>query len=241
MGALFSNNASSSLASSISAGSTSLAVTPGDGFNFPAPGAGEWFMATLSKLVGGTPVYEIVKVTARSTDVMTVVRGQEGTAATTFSAGDKIDLRITAGALNSKMDKSGGAFEGPVDMADNALKGAAFQDCGDKVNVLGAGVDTIDYRDGKYQVWAPSPGVHTLVITNWPPAGVHGELWIEGVNLGACTITTSVALDYLKSDGTYATTTSLNANQGATLQSNGIDNILVWGRYGAPKRAKVAR
>jgi hypothetical protein len=241
MPAILTNNCSSSLASSISVIATSLSVAAGDGLKFPELSSGDWFHATITKLVAGSPVWEIVKVTARTGDILTIVRAQEGTTALSFSAGDKIDVRLTAGLFNSKMDKTGGKFAGPVDMDDQPLTGAVLADCGDRVKTVDAGVDTLDYRDGRYQVWAPSPGAHTLVITNWPPAGVHGELWIEGVNLGQCTITTAVALDYLKSDGTYATTTSLNANQGATLQSVGIDNVLIWGRNGAPKRAKVAR
>lgn len=102
-------------------------------------------------------------------------------------------------------------------------------------------VHTIDYLAGAYQVWSPPAGACTLNIINWPAAGINGELWIEGVNLGAATITTQVALDYLKPDGTYTTTTSMNANQGATLRTSGVDNVLIWGRAGAPKRAKVAR
>lgn len=241
MGALFANNASSSLASSLTAVATSLSVTADEGQKFPVLAAGDWFMATMTKLVSGSPVREIVKVTARTVDVLTIVRGQEGTTATTFSAGDKIDLRLTAGAINGKFDKSGGPIDGDVDLQDHTLKGAVMQDCGDKVYTVPAGVNTIDYRNGKYQVWSPAAGPQTLTIINWPPAGVHGELWIEGVNLGLATITTSVALDYLKFDGTYNTTTSLNTNQGATLRNSGIDNVLIWGRNGAPQRAKVAR
>lgn len=241
MGALFANNASSSLASSLTDTATSLSVSSGEGAKFPILAAGDWFMATLTKLASGNPVREIVKVTARAIDVLTIVRAQEGTTATTFSAGDKIDLRLTAGALNAKFDKAGGSISGPVDMGDNPIKGAVMQDWGDKVKVLDPGVNTIDYRDGKYQVWQPNAGPQTLTITNWPPAGVHGELWIEGVNLGTATITTSVPLDYLKFDGSYVTTASLNANQGATLRTSGIDNLLIWGRNGAPQRAKVAR
>lgn len=99
----------------------------------------------------------------------------------------------------------------------------------------------MDYLAGPYQVFSPAPGAATLRIINWPAAGTNGELWIEGVNLGAATITTEVALDYLKPDGTYATTSSMNTNQGATLRTAGVDNVLIWGRAGAPKRAKVAR
>lgn len=253
MGRKFSNNASSSLAGTLLIDSTSATLATGDGIKFPTLGAGDWFNATITKLVGAIPAREIVKVTARAGEVLTIVRAQEGTMALEFTAGDKIDVRVTAAAMNGKMDKEGGEFTGPVtlgapvtiqssvSMPGQELSGAVMRDWADKVKVLAPGVNTIDYRDGKYQVWSPGSGPQTLTITNWPPAGAHGELWIEGVNLGAATITTSVALDYLKTDGTYATTTSLNANQGATLRAIGIDNVLIWGREGAPKRAKVAR
>jgi hypothetical protein len=42
---------------------------------------------------------EIVRVTARATDSFTIVRAQEGTAARSFSAGDRVELRLTAGAI----------------------------------------------------------------------------------------------------------------------------------------------
>lgn len=100
---------------------------------------------------------------------------------------------------------------------------------------------TANYSAGACVKWSPPPGNYTLIITNWPAAGTLGEMFIIGTNLGACTIVTQTALDYLKPDGTYATTTSLNANQGATLRTNGVDQVLIWGADGAPKYAKVAR
>lgn len=42
--------------------------------------------------------WEIVKVTARSTDSLTVVRAQEGTSAASWASGSKAELRLTAGA-----------------------------------------------------------------------------------------------------------------------------------------------
>lgn len=244
MSAILANNASSTLANSISATATSISVNPGDGLKFPTLAAGDWFPLTLTKLVGGAPVREVVRVTSRTGDLFTIVRAREGTGATTFSAGDKISLNMTAEAFNGKMDRAGGKFDGPVDMDDKEFTGAVLKDCGSKVATVGAPagtVHTIDYRNGSYQIWNPPAGPCTLVIENWPPDGINGELWIEGVNLGAATITTSVALDYLKPDGTYATTNSMNTNQGAVLRTSGIDNVLIWGREGAPKRAKVAR
>jgi hypothetical protein len=91
------NNAVSKLASSLSSGATSLSVTTGEGSKFPALSAGQWFPITL---VASTGVLEILRCTGRSGDVLTVSRAQEGTAAQAFSAGDRVELRLTAAALN---------------------------------------------------------------------------------------------------------------------------------------------
>lgn len=88
----FSNAARSNLALAINASVTSLAVTTGDGAKFPALGSGDWFWATLQE---GDNL-EIVKVTGRSTDTMTVVRGQGGTTAASFTAAAVIGLRPVA-------------------------------------------------------------------------------------------------------------------------------------------------
>lgn len=102
MPVLTANNAKSKLASSLSSGATSLAVQSGEGAKFPIPGAGEWFPLTLVKSSG---VLEIVRCTARSGDVFTVTRAQESTSATAFDAGDRVELRLTAGALNAMLDE----------------------------------------------------------------------------------------------------------------------------------------
>ena len=91
----FSNNASAVLASSISGVTTSISVQTGQGAQFPTL-ASDYFFATL---VDSSNNLEIVKVTARTGDVMTVVRAQEGTTARSYSAGDKFELRPTAQAL----------------------------------------------------------------------------------------------------------------------------------------------
>jgi hypothetical protein len=48
---------------------------------------------------------EIVKCTARSTDVLTVVRGQESTTARAFSTGDRIELRVTAAGITESANE----------------------------------------------------------------------------------------------------------------------------------------
>ena len=97
-GLLFTNNASAALASSITTSSTTITVTTGSGALFPAISGGNYFYATLTDSSNNL---EIVKVTARATDVMTVVRAQEGTTARAYAAADKIELRVTAAGMNS--------------------------------------------------------------------------------------------------------------------------------------------
>ncbi len=94
---LFANNAASELASAVTSGAVSLTLKTGDGAKFPSPVGGDFFLVTLYQKVGQDEInHEIVKCTARSGDVLTVVRAQEGTTARAFSAGDPVELRLTA-------------------------------------------------------------------------------------------------------------------------------------------------
>lgn len=90
------NNAVAILAANLSPSDTSIALNPGAGDLFPTLGPGDWFPATIIKSTGED---EIVRVTARSGDVLTVVRAQEGKIARSFNAGDRVELRLTAGVI----------------------------------------------------------------------------------------------------------------------------------------------
>lgn len=96
MAVIFANNASSKLSASITLVATAVAVTAGEGIKFPNPSPGDWFPLTL---VNSGGVVEILRCTARTGDVLTVLRAQESTAAFAFSAGDRIELRLTKAAL----------------------------------------------------------------------------------------------------------------------------------------------
>lgn len=97
---LFSNNATSLLASSLTNVATSLSVTSGHGARFPTITGSDFFLATLCQMSGVDEVnFEIVKVTARSTDTFTIVRAQESTTALSYNAGDKVELRLTKGTM----------------------------------------------------------------------------------------------------------------------------------------------
>jgi hypothetical protein len=111
---LFANNATSLLASSITDVATSLTVTTGHGARFPTITGSDYFLATLCQISGVDEVnFEIVKVTARSTDTFTIVRAQEGTTGLAYNAGDKVELRLTKGTMEgveatSSKDATGG-------------------------------------------------------------------------------------------------------------------------------------
>lgn len=95
------NNASGTLATAINASDTGIALTTGDGAEFPVLGAGDYFYATLTSTQG---TQEIVKATARSGDSLTVVRAQEGTSAAGFAAGTRFELRVTAQSIEDLVD-----------------------------------------------------------------------------------------------------------------------------------------
>jgi hypothetical protein len=105
VGQLWTNNASSTLATTITDVGTSVEVAAGAGALFPNPGSGDYFLATLDD---GTNV-EIVRVTARTGDTFTVVRAQEGTTGFAFVAGALVELRATAGSEPFKTDTPGAA------------------------------------------------------------------------------------------------------------------------------------
>jgi hypothetical protein len=96
------NNAVSKLASGLAANGVTVTLTPGDGAKFPTLAAGDWFPLYLIKADGS---YEICKATARAVDVITVVRAQENTAALTFVAGDRVELRLTSAAFEDRVGR----------------------------------------------------------------------------------------------------------------------------------------
>lgn len=101
MSQLYANNASSLLISDLLVADTTITVAPGEGDQFPLPDAGDatsFSMMTLED-VGGN--IEIVKMTERSGDILTIVRAQEDTAPAGFGIGSRVECRLTAGSLDN--------------------------------------------------------------------------------------------------------------------------------------------
>jgi hypothetical protein len=93
MAVKFTNNARTTLAADISNSATTATVTSGS--VFPVLNAGEYFYCTFDNGTNN----EIVKVTARSGNTLTIVRGVDNTTARAFSTDDAAELRATAGLL----------------------------------------------------------------------------------------------------------------------------------------------
>jgi hypothetical protein len=91
------NNAFATVPAAVTSIQTSITVSSGQGARFPSLGGSDFFYATLVDVSGN---YEIIKVTARTDDAMTVVRGQEGTLAIPFPANSRLELRVTTANLD---------------------------------------------------------------------------------------------------------------------------------------------
>lgn len=103
---LFANNATTQVAGSITATSTQIAVSAGGGAMFPAPGPGDYFVATLYK-GDASGLNEIVHVTNRVGDTMDIERAQEGTQGMAWNPGDTFSALLTAGCL-AEFEQIGG-------------------------------------------------------------------------------------------------------------------------------------
>ncbi len=97
---LYANNARTTLAGSANNTVTTLVLQSGAGALFPSPNntIGEYAKATLQDSATGLR-NEIVYITARTGDVLTVIRGQDGSTAQTWSAGDTVFEGVTAATL----------------------------------------------------------------------------------------------------------------------------------------------
>lgn len=103
MGIKVTNNAFGTLNAGINSSVTTIVLTAGQGARFPTLSTNDYFYATL---VDTSNNLEIVKVTARSTDTLTAVRGQDGTTARAYSTNDRFELRPTAALFTEFADRA---------------------------------------------------------------------------------------------------------------------------------------
>jgi hypothetical protein len=98
---LFANNAATTLAAPITSAATTANLTTGTGSLFPSPSGGNLYVGTFVDAATGL-LNEIVNVSAMSGDtISTMVRGQEGTTAKSWLAGDLFNNFVTAGTMTA--------------------------------------------------------------------------------------------------------------------------------------------
>ena len=125
MGVKVTNNAFGTLSSAINTSVTTITLDSGQGARFPTLGANDFFFGTL---VDTSNNLEIVKVTARSTDSLTVVRGQDGTTATAFAIGDRFELRPVAALFEEFAQTGGGTITSTQTFDTTNEEAAIFED-----------------------------------------------------------------------------------------------------------------
>jgi hypothetical protein len=155
------NNASGTLATAISASDTGLVLTTGDGAEFPTLGATDYFYATITSTQG---TQEIVKVTARVGDSMTIVRAQEGTTAAGFAPGARFELRVTVQAI-----KDVSRYDQWVSVKDFGVVGDGVTDDTAAITAaINSGARDVLFPDGTYKI------TNKITITS-NDVGLHGD------------------------------------------------------------------
>tara|TARA_R110000737_G_C14326763_1_gene440674 strand:- start:134 stop:487 length:354 start_codon:yes stop_codon:yes gene_type:complete len=106
MAVKFSNNAATTLAANVTNSATTITVA--DGSVFPTLAGTDFTFITLEDVDSNR---EIVKLTAVSSNTLTIVRAQDGSSARAYSTNDKVELRLTAALLNAAVDSGAADLE----------------------------------------------------------------------------------------------------------------------------------
>lgn len=226
MSALFKNNATALLAASISTSGTTLVLAAGTGIKFPVLTGSDYFYGTIYDSAGN---YEIVKVTARSADSLTIVRAQEGTTALAFSSGDAFAQRVTAANLNDFAQKSSDqTFTGT-----NTFDGTTnFNDLVSGVNANFSGAITSASPTFTGTVTIPTPSVGDNTTKAASTAFVTTAVGNLNSSLG--TIATQNANNVNITGGSISGISDLAVADGGTGSSSLTANAVILGNGTSP-------
>ena len=172
MGLVFKNNAKTTLSSGVNDSTTTIPVTEGSVFPAVSASNATFFFATLDDDTNN----EIVKVTESSGNAgnqnLTVVRAQESTSARAFSSGDKVELRMTAGVVDT-FNLSGNAItlsSNKMGFGDSTPE--VSLDLGSRTDSLHVPVGTTAQRPG-----SPEAGYLRYNSTTGRFEGYLGSTW----------------------------------------------------------------
>lgn len=151
MTVLLKNNVASTITSTINASDVGITVASGTGALFPTITGGDYFYATLTS-TGGTQ--EIVKVSARVSDTMTIARAQDNTTAQSFSSGSRIEMRVNVAAIEDYTLTAAGAVL-PANFSWYSVKdfGAAGDGVTNDSDAINTGLDFVKANGGT--LWFP--------------------------------------------------------------------------------------
>ena len=175
MGVKVTNNGFGTISAGINSSATTVTVDSGQGARFPTLGSGDYFYGTL---IDTSNNIEIIKVTARSTDSMTVTRAQDNTTARAFSIGDRLELRptaalfedILAGGVEVVADTSP-QLGGNLDLNSNNITGTG------NVNITGTVTSTGALNTGSSSITTTGTvNVATVDLGNWTITEAGGVL-----------------------------------------------------------------
>ncbi len=227
MGMKFTNNAWGTLAAGITSGATSITLTAGHGARFPSLAVGDYFYAAL---LNSANIIEFIKVTARSTDALTVVRGIDGSTPTAYSAGDRIELRLIKSAVDNTLQlDAANNLTGAINHAKTTVASATTPDIWTNTGNI------IDYTGALTATGfaaAPQPAAsRTLVLAAAASFTAGANMLIDGVTSGStwtgqagdrveviAITTTQFRLGQKKADGTAVVGGNIAISSARTLR-----------------------
>jgi len=198
MGVKFANKFSTTLSSGINNSVTSLSIASATGF--PTISGGHHAYVTLDNGDGTT--VEVVKVTNISGTTLTVTRAQDGTSAAAFSAGAKVEIRMTSALLQDVKDEGPDDTVLKVDQGNNRVgilntSPDVSLDVGSATDSMHIPVGTTAQRPG-----SPAAGYFRFNSTETQFEGYDGSDWGEIGGGGA-----TLAVDNFTGDGSDTTFT----------------------------------
>lgn len=207
------NNAESHTVSSLTISGTTIVVTAGDGELFAGSGN---IVATLAD--GNESQHEIVLITGRSGDALTVVRAQENTAAVAWGAGTKIEARVTAGMLDY-LDPT--YDDGSTAIGEDAIAGSG------NTTVVGKNATALDSNAIAVGYNSTAEGLNSIAVgpnTDISPAADYATVLGSGATataasalaLGASADATGTSAVAVGDSTTASAAQSLAAGKGAT-------------------------
>jgi hypothetical protein len=220
---LYANNAAGTLAIGITNSQTSLTLNAGQAALFPTPTPPQSFYVTLTDAATQTLI-EIVQVTAVSGNIFSIVRGQDGTTARSWAAGDIVSQRAIRLEMQGWENAAEGLFPTSAITPSTTL-GIIGTTLGDNANAGSIG----EYLSSLQPAGALANGVASSVISlsltagDWNVTGnvyfaPNGSQTLTAVLAGVSTVNNNIPV--------YTTGLLAQQNLNGAYGLNGAANLV---------------